>query len=486
MRILMVTAELAPLAKVGGLGDMVASLSAALAARGHDVRVALPLYGDLDRAAHHVAPLLKHPPVPVRVGQEVRLARLHAQRAGSRRVKVYLWENPELFGREGIYAGAGGGAFPDALSRAAFHAAAALALPAVTGWTPQVIHCHDAATALVPVYARRWYRHVPAVAGAGTLLTIHNLAYQGVYPATQLERTGLPAEMAVYPGTLEFHGKINLMKAGILEADLVNTVSPTYAREVVADEELGCGLAGVLRSRGSRFSGILNGADLDTWDPARDPALAAPFSTDAPAGKQACRAALARELGLAAADGPVAGFVGRLVEQKGPELLLTGLDGLLGQGLRLVVLATGEERFRTRLLAAARRRPGRIAFVDRFDEPLAHRVYAGCDLLLMPSRFEPCGLAQMYAMRYGTVPIVHRTGGLADTVVDAGRPDGTGFVFEPYTAAALRDAVSGALGLWRRPERWAELVRRGMERCFSWEASATAYERLYASLAPGD
>jgi starch synthase len=482
MRILMVTAEYAPLVKVGGLGDMVGSLAPALAASGHDVRVVLPLYGEVDRKRHHVRVLQKYPPVPLRVGQAVHLARLHQQTAGSRRVKVYFCENAELFGRVGVYTDATGREFPDALARAAFHAQAALALPVATGWSPQVVHCHDAATALVPVYARRWCRQVPSVSGAGTLLTIHNLAYQGIHPAAELDGTGLPREIAAYPGALEYHGQLNLMKAGILEADLVNTVSPTYAREVVADEDLGCGLAGVLRSRGSRFSGILNGADLETWDPRRDPALAAPFAADSLEGKQACRAALARELGLDD-GGPVAGFVGRLVEQKGTELLLASLPRLLAEGVRLVVLATGEARYAAGLREAAQGRAGRLIFVDRFDEGLAHRIYAGCDLFLMPSRFEPCGLAQMYAMRYGAVPVVRLTGGLADTVADADGPDGTGLVFRPYTPGAFQEAVLRGAALWRDGTRWLALVRRAMSRRFSWAASAAAYEDLYAALA---
>ncbi len=486
MRILMVTAEWAPLAKVGGLGDMVASLSAALAARGHDVRVALPLYGDIDRTAHRVRPLRKYPPVPVRVGQAVRLVRVHAKGSGAAAVKVYLLENAELFGRTGIYADVLGRPFPDGLARLVCHAQAALALPVLLDWAPEIIHCHDAAATLAIPYARRWYGAVPAVAGAGTLLTIHNLAHQGIHPGAELAVTGLPPALAAYPGGLEFHGALNLMKLGILEAGAVNTVSPTYAREVVADEDLGCGLAGVLRSRGARFSGILNGADLRTWSPERDRRLAAPFAADRPEGKRACREALLREVGLSDGEGPVAGFVGRLVEQKGPELLLASLDALLADGVRLVVLATGEERFRAPLAKAALRRPERIAFVDRFDEGLAHRIYAGCDLFLMPSRFEPCGLAQMYALRYGAVPVVRRTGGLADTVIDAARPDGNGFVFLPFTPLGLREAVGRAAALWRDGPRWAGLVRRAMLSEFSWDASAAAYEGLYRSVMGAD
>lgn len=483
MRVLMVTAEYAPLVKVGGLADMVASLAEALAARGHDVRVAMPLYGDLDRSAHHVRRLGKLPPLLLRVGQRVETARVHLKGSGSAAVKIYLLESGAWGGQPGVYGGPDGQPFPDALARLAWHAQAALALPTLLGWSPQVVHCHDAAAALAAVYRRRWYGSVPELARAGTLLTIHNLAHQGLFPAAGLEETGLPASLAAYPGPLEYHGSLNLLKAGILEADLVNTVSPTYAREVVTDEELGCGLAGVLRRRGGDFAGILNGADLAAWNPARDPHLPARFSAGNLAGREVCREALRRELGLAPGEGPVAGFVGRLVEQKGLELLLPLLDGLAAAGLRLAVLATGDERYRAALAVAAARLPGRLAFVDRFDEGLARRIYAGCDLFLMPSRFEPCGLAQMYALRYGAVPVVRATGGLADTVRDAVLPDGDGFVFGAYAPAALREALVRALALWNDPPAWRRLQERGMARRFAWDESAAAYERLYARLA---
>ncbi|MHB8080005.1 MAG: glycogen synthase [Candidatus Krumholzibacteriia bacterium] len=486
MRVLMVTGELAPVVKVGGLADMTASLASALAARGHDVRVVLPLYGHLDREALGIRPLLRLPPLPLRIGQQMRVARWFLKGSGSAAVKLYFADNAALFGRPGVYTDEAGDVFPDAVARAAFHAQAALALPDLLGWTPQVIHAHDAAAALAPVYRRRWWAGAGGVGKAGTLLTIHNLAHQLDAPLARLAEIGLPAAAATYPGPLEFHGRLNLMKAGILESDLVNTVSPTYAREVVTDEQLGCGLDGVLRGRGDDFSGILNGADLQTWNPARDARLAARFDAVHPEGKQACRAALAAELGLAGGDGPVAGFVGRLVEQKGTELLLPLLDDLLRDGLRLVFLATGAARERAVLADAAARHPGRLVFADRFDEDLAHRVYAGCDLFLMPSRFEPCGLAQMYALRYGAVPVVRRTGGLADTVTDAARPDGTGFAFVDYTPLALRAALDRALALWEDAAAWATLRARGMLTIFPWDTSAAAYEALYARLTPPD
>lgn len=485
MRILMVTAELAPLAKVGGLADATAALAGALARRGHDVRVVLPLYGDLDRAACRVRPLRKLPALPLRVGQGLHAVRLHRQGSGSSAVKIYLAECPALFGRAGIYTDDAGVPFTDAWERALLHAQAALALPLLLDWAPDVLHAHDAAAAPAISLLARWGGKAPPWAGTGSLLTIHNLAHQMVLPRSALASAGLPAELGDYPSPFEFHGQINVLKAGILHAGLVNTVSATYAAEVVRDEEMGCGLAGVLRSRGADFSGILNGADYAAWNPARDPHLAARFSAEQPAGRAACRAALAAELRLPDDGTPLASFVGRLVEQKGLDLILPRLDALAADGLRLAFLGTGEARYERQLAAAAASLPGRVAFVGRFDEALARRVYAGSDLFLMPSRFEPCGLAQLYALRYGTVPVVRRTGGLADTVSDASDSQGTGFVFDAYRPAALRGALARARRAWRDRDLWGGLQRRGMAARFSWDAAAEAYEDLYRRLRAG-
>jgi len=483
LRILMVTAELAPLAKVGGLADVAASLSAALAARGHDVRVVLPLYGDVETKALGVRPVSGAPAFTARVGQTVRAGRLHEAAGLATGYRVYLVENDALFGRLGIYTGPDGLPFADGLARTVLHCQAALTLPTLLNWTPGVLHCHDAEAALAAVYHKHWYRTVPGMQQAGSLLTIHNLAYQELHPRRTMELVGLPPEWAQYPGIFEYHDQINLLKAGILEAGLVNTVSPTYAREVLVDPDLGCGLSGVLGERDGDFCGILNGADLETWDPARDPDLPTVYDAADPTGKARCRTELARELGLSPADGPLAGMVGRLVEQKGLEVLLPALDSLIAEGWSLAVLGTGQETYERALAAAAARHPGRVAFAGRFDDGLAHRIMAGSDVYLMPSRYEPCGLTQMYAMRYGTVPVVHRTGGLADTVRDAAKAQGNGFVFESFTPGALRVAMARARDAFRDGEAWGRLVRRGMNADFSWDRSAAAYEELYRRLA---
>jgi starch synthase len=290
--------------------------------------------------------------------------------------------------------------------------------------------------------------------------------------------------MATFPGLLEFHGKINLLKAGIVAADRVNTVSPSYATETVGDPVLGCGLEGVLGARGSDYTGILNGADYGTWDPRRDPALPAVFGPGDLAGKTRCRRDLLAELGLVDdLDKPLCGFVGRLVTQKGIDLLLPVLGRLARDGFQFAILGTGEKRLEAAVAEAAAGMPERIAFSGEYNDNLAHRIYAGCDLFLMPSRFEPCGLSQMYALRYGSLPLVRRTGGLADTIVDASDKDGNGFVFEEARPEALLAAMRRAEALWAKPDDWLNLQVRGMAADFGWSESSVRYEQLYESVA---
>jgi starch synthase len=484
----MVSAEMAPFAKVGGLADVTAALSQALARRGHDVRVVVPLYGSLDRKRLKIGALKKLPPLSARVGQTTRDIRFHMLGSPNASVKIYLVE-ADLFDRPGIYTDESGEGFSDSLTRAALHTQAALLLPRLLDWPVDVVHAHDAASAPAVVYRRQWYQGRELPGPAGTVLTIHNLAHQEVHPPESVETLGLPRALAAYPGLLEFHGKVNLLKAGILAADVVNTVSPTYARETRDDAEAGCGLQAVLTERGDDYSGILNGADYSTWNPGRDPALPAHYSAANLAGKAECRRRLARELKLdAPADRPLCGFVSRLVSQKGVDLLLPLLGRLAEDGFSFAILGTGEQRLQQEMTRVAQLHPRRIAFIDAFDDDLGHRIYAGSDLFLMPSAFEPCGLSQMYALRYGTPPVVRRTGGLADTVVDTDAEKsaaGTGFVFDQRRPEALLGALRRAERLFAEPEKWLALQRRGMALDFGWETAAAHYEDLYRKAGPG-
>ena len=480
MRLLMVSAEYVPLAKTGGLGDMVASLSGALAARGPDVKVVMPFYGAVDRARFDIERVPGVPEVPLRSGAALRRVALHRWRdpAGP---EVILLGNDALFGRPGVYSYGATGDFPDTVQRLALLGAGALAVPQLLDWAPQVVHAHDAAAGLALVDLACWDVSDNVLDGAGSVLTIHNLAHQSVHPRARFAHLGLPDALAWHPGAMEFNGQINFMKAAVLYADRVNTVSPTYAREVVDDPDFGCDLGDVLQSLGGRFSGILNGMDLAAWDPATDTALPAAFGRDDPAGKDVCREALARECGLAD-DGPLLGSVGRVYHQKGYDLLPPVADELAAAGWRLALLGTGDAELCAALHAAVARHPDRFVFIERYDEALARRIYAGSDAFLMPSRFEPCGLAQMYALRYGSVPVVRRTGGLADTVPDAASPGGLGFVFDDAEPAALAETLGRARLVWDDRAAWADLVRRGMSVEFGWDGPAAAYEELYAQL----
>ena len=392
---------------------------------------------------------------------------------------MLLLECPALFDRAGVYGYGEQEEFPDTLARLTALGRGALSAPDPLDWTPDVLHVHDASATPAAIFQA--LDQAPGRKAAGSLLTIHNLAHQSLHPAGGAKILGVPSDLEHFPGPLEFYGQVSLMKAGILLADRVNTVSSQYAREVVADEEMGCGLAGVLRSRGDAFGGIRNGMDRDAWNPATDPALAAPYDAGDLDGKAACRAALLAEMGLSD-GGPVLGLVGRLARQKGYDLLLPLLDGMIAAGWRLAALGSGDKGLADGLREAARRHPGSIAFRDVFDEPLSRRIIAGSDVFAMPSRFEPCGLTQMYALRYGTPPVVRRTGGLADTVRDVAETDGTGFVFDAAEPAALGAALDIAAEKWQNPAEWRALVLRGMAEDLGWDGPAAEYENVYDQL----
>jgi starch synthase len=343
------------------------------------------------------------------------------------------------------------------------------------------VHCHDYQAGFIPA----WLRTSAAdgrLRDAGTVFTIHNLAYQGVYPGEVGTRAGFGQDLLKPMGSLEFYGNVNMMKAGIVFADTITTVSPTYAREIQTPE-FGYGLEGVLKSRRSDIVGILNGADYDVWDPSTDALLPANYSGQDLAGKAKCRESLAKRVGLRADPAnPQVGIVSRLVDQKGFDIVTEGIDAIMGLGLSLVVLGTGDKKYQDALAACVKRFPGRVSVTLGFDEELAHLIEAGCDMFLMPSKYEPCGLNQIYSMKYGTVPVVRRTGGLADTVADFDDgPDSTGFVFAEYSARALVTALERARKVFADRDQWDNLVLRGMGRDFSWTRSAGIYEQVYSS-----
>jgi starch synthase len=391
-------------------------------------------------------------------------------------------DHPGYFDRPGLY-GEGGRDYEDNLERFAFFCRAALGWCRQSGWIPDVIHCNDWQTALVPVYLKTVESKDPDLRQVATLLTVHNLAYQGVFPAEKFPATGLPREM-FSPAALEFWGKVNLLKGGLMFADLLSTVSPTYAHEIQTPE-FGSGLEGVLRERADDLYGILNGADYTVWDPWVDDLIPARYSAADLSGKAVCKAQLQREFGLAMTpDKPLLGVVSRLADQKGLDLIAACLDRIVAAGAQFVLLGTGDPKYEDLFRRAAKSHPSSVGVRIGFDERLAHWIEAGADIFLMPSRYEPSGLNQLYSLRYGTVPVVRRTGGLADSITDATpdaieRGEATGFVFEEYTADAFWAAVERALAAYRDPEVWSKLVQAGMAADFSWDRAAAGYIDLY-------
>jgi starch synthase len=394
-------------------------------------------------------------------------------------VDTYFLDCPEYYDRPGIY-GEKGRDYPDNLERFTLLCRGALALCARLEIRPDVVHCNDWQTALIPVYLKRLPTAFRGLSRTASVLTIHNLAFQGLYPMAAGDVLGLP-DPALGTEGLEFYGRINLLKGGLVHADALTTVSHTYAQEI-QDARAGSGLEGVLRHRRERLSGIVNGLDTAYWDPSRDAFLKATYSRQRPGGRAANRPALCRDMGLVATGpGPVIGMVGRLTDQKGVTLVLEALDELVALGARLAILGDGDPAIVAALREAQERHPGRVAVRATYDEALSHRIYAGCDLFLMPSKFEPCGLSQLIAMRYGAPPVVRRVGGLADTVVPyEERPESaTGFGFEAFTARALLDSVRGAVEVFGDPKRFREVQRRAMAQDPSWDAHTGEYEEVY-------
>jgi len=486
-RVLFATPEIAPWVKTGGLGDVSAALPAALADAGLEVRVLVPGYPALLAAFPEriVAARIDDP------GGQLLPATL-SRVALRARLELLLLECPARFERHGgPYLDRAGHDWADnALRFGLLSKAAALLASRETpvDWRPDVLHCNDWQTALAPAYLR--YR---LHAAAASVTTIHNLAFQGLYPPALLGPLDLPPRAMAIDG-VEFHGQISFLKAGLQHSDRITTVSPTYAHEI-CEAEHGCGLDGLLRYRRDRragdLSGILNGIDTREWNPATDQLIAARYSADSLAPKRINRAALAERLGLdATANTPVLGLISRMTHQKGADLALAAAPALVERGARLAILGTGDAAVEHGWRALAAAHPGRIAAQIGFDESLAHLIEAGADMFLMPSRFEPCGLNQMYSLAYGTPPIVRATGGLADTVVDctAGSlADGSanGFSFTAATATALLEATGRAIESWRDADLWRTLQRNGMTRDWGWGTAARRYVELYRSVRAG-
>lgn len=480
MRILHVASECYPLLKTGGLADVVGALPDAQCADGADARVLLPGFPGILGAlvsGQVVAEL------PGSFGAQV--IRLWLGRAPHANVPVYVIEAPGLFDRAGNpYADFDQRPYEDNHRRFALLGwlAVQLATGVIGDWQPQVLHAHDWHAGLTAAYLQQ-ARQALGRPVAVTITTVHNLAYQGLFPADRYGELGLPWEFFSVEG-VEFHGQISFLKAALYFSDRIATVSPTYAREIQTAEH-GCGLEGLLRTRRAALSGILNGVDYNLWDPAKDPAIDVRYDASRLAGKARCKAALQSQLGLASQpDALLFAAVTRLTEQKGLHLLVEGARAIVNKGGQLVVLGSGDEVIEHAFRNLMGEYPGQVAARFSFDEHLSHRIFAGADVILVPSRFEPCGLTQLYGLRYGSLPLVRSTGGLADTVVDCSLENladdsATGFVFDNFEQAAFDAAVRRAFALAAKPTAWREVRKQAMARRFDWQAPAQAYLAVY-------
>lgn len=492
MRILYVCTELFPLLKTGGLGDVSGALPPALREAGCDVRILLPGFPAIREGIGpselpHGGPI----PLPARYGPDLAShglppspPLLQGTLPGSG-LAAYVLDVPAFFNRPGnpYHEGRGDNAVRFALLA---WAAACLGHGLDLNWQPDVVHCNDWHTGLAPVYLRQMA--MPGPPRAATVFTIHNLAYQGTFPPSVFPRLGLPDYLFGIHG-VEFWGQVSFMKAGLQSADRITTVSPTYAREIL-DPKQGCGLDGLLRARAGVVSGILNGVDYKVWSPANDRMLAQSYDSDSLQNKAVAKAQLQRKLGLEPRpDALLFGVVSRLTEQKGLNLVEAVSDELVHMGGQLAVLGAGDPPMEEAFLRAAGRHPGRIAVDIGYDEAMAHAIMGGADVILVPSRFEPCGLTQLYALRYGALPLVHRVGGLADTVVDATPQHleserATGIVFDEFTTQALRAALRRAFDLHAQPQAWRQVQQTAMRQRFDWREAADRYVALYSSLVP--
>ncbi|HEY7832603.1 MAG TPA: glycogen synthase [Ktedonobacterales bacterium] len=472
LRILFVASEGVPFVKLGGPADVIGALPKALRRLGHDVRVVLPRYAGVDPARWQLKRVVARLRVPMESSHE-EVAILAGEMPGG--VPVYFVDAPRFFSRENIYG------YTDDGERFILFCRAALEMTRRLGWAPDLLHCHDWHTAIIPNWMRTLYRDDPHLANTATVFTIHNLAFQGIFGYRILEIAGVAEQGFIYPAVSELANVVDLMGRGIHYADIVSTVSPRYAREILTPQ-FGERLDPILRERSDRLYGILNGIDAEAFDPATDRALVAPFDAFALGRRAANKRALQEQMRLPADPRvPLIGMVSRLADQKGLDLLDPLLQPLIEQGAQLVISGTGDQHYHQLLERTALRHPRQVAVRLTFENDLSQRIYAGSDVFLMPSRFEPCGLSQMLAMRYGSIPIVHQTGGLADTVqeMDPAAETGNGFTFARYDQYHLFAAIMRALEAYRFPDPWRQLMLRAMLADYSWDASAEQYVALY-------
>jgi starch synthase len=485
--IVMLSSEAYPYAKVGGLGDVLGSLPKKLEILGAEVTLVLPAYKSIHQNRYGIHPYDPLPALDVRMGPGMTRAEIYTATMPGSNIRVFFIGNRDYFLRDGIYDDPHTHeAYLDNMERYVFFMKACLGLLPRIQKQVDIIHCHDWQTGLIPGIIKTALRHDPFYSRIGTIITIHNLAYQGIFPKEALYWADIDYSHFSAASPFEYWGQVNFLKAAIEFSDCVSTVSENYAKEIQSGPTYGCGLEGVLQRNKDKLQGIVNGIDFDIWNPETDPHLPAHFSHHDLSGKRECKRQLLQHLGLPQQSEqiPLIGIISRLADQKGFDLIAGAIGEIFSLELQMVILGIGQKKYHDLLRQIALRYPKRLALKLAFDNDLAHQIEAGGDMILMPSRYEPCGLNQLYSLRYGTVPIVRATGGLADTVVDykGAGSDGTGFSFTNYSSGELIAAVKRALTVYSNPREWELIIKRGMQQDWSWERSARKYLELYEGI----
>ncbi|MFZ1080531.1 MAG: glycogen synthase GlgA [Candidatus Kryptoniota bacterium] len=487
LNVLFLSSEVFPFAKTGGLADVASALPQALKEIGNDIRLAIPRYGFVSERKFRIHEIIRLKDIDIPIGKKT--AKMNVKSSflvGERtKVQIYFIDSSEYYGRPGIYQDPRSKKdYPDNDERFIFYSRGIFEILKLLGWVPNIIHCNDWQSGLVPAYLKKIYNRDPFFKKIKTVFTIHNVAYQGNFPKETFQKTGLPADVFT-PESAEFYGKFSFMKAGIVYSDYITTVSETYAGEISESSEYGCGMEGVLKKRKKVFNGIVNGIDYSIWNPDVDAFLPFKYSIKSLDAKVENKKYLLKRFNMQYDPKvPLIGMITRLVEQKGIDLVIGAFAELMKMNVQFILLGTGEKGYHTKLESLAKKYPGKFALELRYDDELSHLIEGASDIFLMPSKFEPCGLNQLYSLKYGTIPVVRKTGGLADTVkeVNPQKGTGTGFFFEAFKPQEMLKAISRAVTLFCDEKNWKKIMHNAMMEDFSWTNSATQYSELYSKI----
>jgi starch synthase len=478
--------EVSPFAKTGGLGDVTGAFPKALKTKNQEIRVIMPKYKSINERKYVLREVIRLKDIPVTINDVTRTINVKSAFLPDSKVQIYFVEIPEFFGRSNLYTDSTTGHdYPDNAERFAFFCKGALETLKILSWRPDIIHCNDWQTALTPYYLKTIYKDDDFLKNIKTIFTIHNFSYQGVFKKNVAQALDIQASEMESNGTFENNGNLNLLKGAILYSDQITTVSETYAKEISTQKEFGYGLERILQKKSKAFTGILNGVDYSVWSPSLDKQIPFKYSEEDMEGKKQNKQALLTRVNLKYQENvPVIGMISRVVEQKGFNLLLDVMSQLMELNVQLIILGTGDKKIEKQILSFQKKYPNKISLNQAFDETLAHMIEAGSDLFLMPSSYEPCGMNQMYSLKYGTIPIVHKVGGLAETIQEYNSDDnsGNGYVFEKYSGKDLIRAVKRALKLYKKSDMWRELQISAMQEDFSWDKSAQNYLDLYIKM----